>query len=194
MGLSDGPRERELRQFPELPGRQRVQGVPFLTQEHLRHFAVPLQRQQRVETGRRRELAPQLEDAFFTFARLFVGLSRARGLGRGGGFAGEGGERLGRGGGSAGEGGERLGRGGGSAGEGGEKLGRGGGPREKVGRGWDGEGVRGRRRGEAGAGRGARGRRREEAGCNSCRVTLRSSFWARASSPGRVRHFQTRQY
>ena len=163
MGLSDGPRERELRQFPELPGRQRVQGVPFLTQEHLRHFAVSLQRQQRVETGRRRELAPQLEDAFFTLARLFVGLSRARGLGRGGGFAGEGGERLGRGGGSAGEGGERLGRGGGSAGEGGEKLGRGGGSAgeggERLGRGGGSAGEGGERLGRGGGSAGEGGER-----------------------------------
>ena len=160
MGLSDGPRERELRQFPELPGRQRVQGVPFLTQEHLRHFAVPLQRQQRVETGRRRELAPQLEDAFFTLARLFVGLSRARGLGRGGGFAGEGGERDG-------EGGPREKAGRGWDGEGGprEKEGRSwdgeGGPREKEGRGWDGEGGP---REKAGRGWGGEGGPREKAG------------------------------
>ena len=45
-----GTRGRELRQFLESPGRQREQGVPPLAQKHLRHFAVPLQRQQRVET------------------------------------------------------------------------------------------------------------------------------------------------
>ena len=45
-----GTRGRELRQFPESPGRQREQGVLPLAQEHLRHFAVALQRQQRVET------------------------------------------------------------------------------------------------------------------------------------------------
>ena len=49
-----GTRGRELRQFPESPGRQREQGVPPLPQEHLRHFEVPLQRQQRVETEAKR--------------------------------------------------------------------------------------------------------------------------------------------
>ena len=42
------PRGRMLRQHPESPGRQRVQGVPLRTQEHLLHLAEPLHRQQRV--------------------------------------------------------------------------------------------------------------------------------------------------
>ena len=42
------PRGRTLRQHPESPGRQRVQGVPLRTQEHLLHLAEPLHRQQRV--------------------------------------------------------------------------------------------------------------------------------------------------
>ena len=36
------PRGRTLRQHPESPGRQRVQGVPLRTQEHLLHLAEPL--------------------------------------------------------------------------------------------------------------------------------------------------------
>lgn len=42
------PRGKVLWQRPESPGRQRVHGVPLRTQAHLRHLAVPLQRQQRV--------------------------------------------------------------------------------------------------------------------------------------------------
>ena len=63
MDVGGGPRGRELRQFPESPGRQREQRVPFLTQEHLKHLAVPLQRQQRVEAGGRRAPATLLEVA-----------------------------------------------------------------------------------------------------------------------------------
>ena len=43
----EGPRGRVLWQFPATPGRQREQVVPLLTQAHLKHFAVPLHRQQR---------------------------------------------------------------------------------------------------------------------------------------------------
>ena len=46
--LEVGLRRIVLRQFPETPGKQQEQGLPPRTQEHLRHFAVPLQRQQRV--------------------------------------------------------------------------------------------------------------------------------------------------
>ena len=42
------PRGRTLWQRPESPGRQREQRIPLRTQAHLRHLAVPLQRQQRV--------------------------------------------------------------------------------------------------------------------------------------------------
>ena len=34
-----------LRQVPASPGRQQEHGVPFRTQAHLKHLAVPLQRQ-----------------------------------------------------------------------------------------------------------------------------------------------------
>ena len=69
MDVGGGPRGRELRQFPESPGRQREQRVPFLTQEHLKHLAVPLQRQQQVEAGGRRALATLLEVAIAHFTR-----------------------------------------------------------------------------------------------------------------------------
>ena len=49
-GLGDWLRARVFLQFPMSPGRQHKQGLPCLTQEHRRHFAVPLQRQQRVKT------------------------------------------------------------------------------------------------------------------------------------------------
>ena len=48
VALEVGLRRIVLRQFPETPGKQQEQGLPPRTQEHLRHFAVPLQRQQRV--------------------------------------------------------------------------------------------------------------------------------------------------
>lgn len=48
----EGPLGRVFRHFPDSPGRHREQGTPLLAQEHLRHLAVPLQRQQRVETVR----------------------------------------------------------------------------------------------------------------------------------------------
>ena len=44
--LGEWLRERVFLQLPESPGRQHEQGLPLRTQEHLRHFAVPLQRQQ----------------------------------------------------------------------------------------------------------------------------------------------------
>ena len=52
----EGPQGRSLWQFPNSPGRQREQGMLFLTQEHLRHLAVPLQRQQQVTGPLRRGL------------------------------------------------------------------------------------------------------------------------------------------
>ena len=47
LGVGGGPRGGPLRQLPVSPGRQLVQGEPLLTQEHLKHLADPLQRQQR---------------------------------------------------------------------------------------------------------------------------------------------------
>ena len=57
----EGPRGRSLWQFPNSTGRQREQGVLFLSQEHLRHLAVPLQRQKRVTGPLGRELAASVE-------------------------------------------------------------------------------------------------------------------------------------
>ena len=48
-GWNGGARGRVLRQLPESPGRQREQGFPLRAHEHLKHLAVPLQRQQREE-------------------------------------------------------------------------------------------------------------------------------------------------
>ena len=77
MDVGGGPRGRELWQFPESPGRQREQRVPFLTQEHLKHLAVPLQRQQRVEVEGRRAPATLLEVAIFEF-RKYLSMRIAR--------------------------------------------------------------------------------------------------------------------
>ena len=48
----EGPLGRVFQHFPNSPGRHREQGTPLRAQEHLRHLAVPLQRQHQVETVR----------------------------------------------------------------------------------------------------------------------------------------------
>ena len=66
------PRGRTLRQHPESPGRQRVQGVPLRTQEHLLHLAEPLHRQQRV-LGAEERLATR--ERKFASVRSVISLS-----------------------------------------------------------------------------------------------------------------------
>ena len=65
--LTEVPRGRMLRQFPDSPGRQCKQRDPLLTQEHLRHFAMPLQRQQREAAAGRRVEAGALGTSRIAF-------------------------------------------------------------------------------------------------------------------------------